>query len=370
MTTANERKILETADANAIARIAAQRGRKVAPVAAPVAAVVDVQAVAQTVAAADALPAMHDAMDEVLAAGIDLGRLEAMDFIATVANSASLAIYENVKKSKGWRLLRNPKSCDGRNFESLEEFCEVKLGKSYRRLQELSAAKGLIGQEAFEQAERLGLRQRDYNAIKTLPAPDQELVRRAVEEAQSRDEVLDLLQELAARHAKEKQTLAAEHQATQALLADKSEALLRRADEVERLQSDLRLIKTAPPDKVVQKLLEEAGIHLETAKGAIGGVVRASVQALMEHSFTHAGERGQAARQEAARMLGELMAELRKLRDEFAVPGVNAAIGAAAGNGARSSADERPEWQRWADQEEASAAATVAASATHDGAAQ
>lgn len=370
MTTANERKILETADANAIARIAAQRGRKPAPAAAPVAAVVDVQVVAQAVAAADALPAMHDAMDEVLAAGIDLGRLEAMDFVLTVSTSAIFAIYENVKKSKAWRLLRNPQSSDGQNFQNLDEFCQVKLGKSYKRLQQMAGNQAAIGQEAFEQAERLGLRQRDYNAIKTLPAPDQELVRRAVEEAQSRDEVLDLLQELAARHAKEKQTLAAEHQATQALLADKSEALLRRADEVERLQSELRLIKIAPPDKVAQKLLEEAGSHLETAKGAIGGVVRDSVRALMEHSFTHAGERGQAARQEAARMLGELMAELRKLRDEFAVPGVNAAIGAAAGNSAGSSADERPEWQRWADQEDASTAATVAANAAHDGAAQ
>ncbi|HRL97759.1 MAG TPA: hypothetical protein PLM12_11390 [Comamonas denitrificans] len=222
-------------------------------------------------------------MDEVLAAGIDLGRLEAMDFVATIANSAILAIYENVKKSKAWRLLRNPESGDGRHFESLDEFCEVKLGKSYKRLRELTFNRNLIGQEAFEQAERLGLRQRDYNAIKALPAPDQELVRRAVEEAQSRDEVLDLLQELVVRHAKEKEQLQAEHQATSDLL-DKR-------DEVERLQTELRQIKLA--GKATQKLLDEAGEHLNTAKGAIGGVVRASVQALMAHSLEGSGAEGQ-----------------------------------------------------------------------------
>ncbi len=86
------------------------------------------------------LAVAHEAMDEVLAAGIDLGRLEAMDFVATVANSAILAIYENVKKSKAWRLLRNPKSGDGRQFESLDEFCEVKLGKSYTRCNGVSLA--------------------------------------------------------------------------------------------------------------------------------------------------------------------------------------------------------------------------------------
>ena len=106
----------------------------------------------------------------MLAAGIDIGRLEALEFMATVANSAILPIYENVKKSKAWRLLRNPKSGDGRHFESLEEFCEIKLGKSYKRLHELTLNRNVIGQDAYEQVERLGLRQVDYSGIKGLPA--------------------------------------------------------------------------------------------------------------------------------------------------------------------------------------------------------
>ena len=283
----------------------------------------------------------HQQMDEVLAAGIDLGRLEALDFVAVTANTAMLAIYENVKKSKAWRHLRNPE--DGRNghFESLEEFCEIKLGKSYKRLRTLAAQKNLLGQEAYEQAERLGLRDVDYNAIKALPAPDQELVRRAVEEAQSRDEVLDLLQELVVRHAKEKEHLQAEHQATRDLLDVKSDALQSRLDEVERLQTELRQIKLA--GKATQKLLDEAGKHLNTAKGAIGGVVRASVQALMAHSLEGSGAEGQdrtLARQEAARLIADLEDALRRLRDEFAVPDA-------------APANTTPAWQQWADAQDA-----------------
>lgn len=147
--------------------------------------------------------------DAILAAGIDIGRLQALDFVATVANSAIIPIYENVKKSKTWRFLVNPNSSNGSKFTSLDEFCEVKLGKTYGRMQHLVANRNLLGQEAFEQAEKLGLRQVDYNAIKALPQPDQELIRQAVEESSSRDEVLGLLQELAAKHAKEKQELSA-----------------------------------------------------------------------------------------------------------------------------------------------------------------
>lgn len=146
----------------------------------------------------------QDEIDEVLAAGLDIGRIEALDFILTVGNAALLAAYDNIKKSKGWRFIRNPKNSHGENFSSLEEFCEIKLGKSYKRLQAISSNRDLLGQEAFEQAEKLGLRQRDYNVIKALPAPDQELLRRAVEEEDSRDAVLDLMQELAERHGRER----------------------------------------------------------------------------------------------------------------------------------------------------------------------
>ena len=172
--------------------------------------VLNPNAVANIKKAQDAVARLDQEADEILAAGIDLGRLEALDFVVTVTSSAILPIYENVKKSKAWRFLRNPKSGHGAHFESLEEFCEVKLGKSHERLRKIMANRNLIGQEAYEQAERLGMHQRDYNAIKALPAPDQELMRRAMEEAKSRDEVLDLLQELAARHAKEKEASAEE----------------------------------------------------------------------------------------------------------------------------------------------------------------
>ena len=104
----------------------------------------------------------------MLAAGIDIGRLEALDFIAVTANIAALSIYENVKKSKAWRHLRNPQSAVHGNFESLEEFCQVKLGKSYRRLQTIASQRNALGQDAYEQVERLCLREVDYNAIKSL----------------------------------------------------------------------------------------------------------------------------------------------------------------------------------------------------------
>jgi hypothetical protein len=257
--------------------------------------------------------------DEAFAAGVDLGRLEALDFIATVANSAILPIYEKVKKSKAWMHLRNPQSSNGSNFESLEEFCQIKLGKTYGRLQHLVANRNLIGQEAFEQAERLGLRQVDYNAIKTLPAPDQELVRRAVEDAQSRDEVLDLLQELAARHAKEKEAL------TQQVEEGKLEhaAVVKRLEVVteqkEKAEARAARIAVMKPDEAFTELKTEATRVNSDALGAIRGGVRQVLVKLAE--APEGGEQSIF----AASLIGELQAELNALREEFGLPDIASA---------------------------------------------
>lgn len=273
-------------------------------------------AAVERIEAAQNVALSHDQNDAVLAAGIDLGRLEALDFLAVTANTAMLAIFENVKKSKAWRLLRNP--APGRNgqFESLEEFCEIKLGKSYKRLRTLSAQKNLLGQDAYEQAERLGLRDVDYNAIKTLPAPDQELVRRAVEDAQSRDEVLDLLQELAGRHAKEKEALTKEAAEARAEKQAVEKVLQTKNQQIDKLQ----LVQVLPPEELYYEIKKKASAVSNDALGAVRGGVRQALIAVKD-----APGEGPSKTVFMAAMVGQLQAEINALREEFNLPDVSTA---------------------------------------------
>lgn len=237
------------------------------------------QAEQAVVQAQEAVSRLDAEADEILAAGIDLGRLEALDFVLTVGTSALLSVFQNVKKSKAWRLLRNPKSSHGENFTSLDEFCDVKLGKSYKRLQALSGNLNLIGQEAFEQAERLGLHQRDYNAIKALPAPDQELVRRAVEEAQSREEVIDLLQELAVRHAQVNEAAAEEKKQLQQDHEYASEQLEKERIRADKAEKKLRAggLKARPLDEQVTPFQEE----ISARQGLMEKGIAAHIEAIL-----------------------------------------------------------------------------------------
>ena len=264
-------------------------------------------ALATLEAAPRQLAVANEAMDEVLAAGIDLGRLEALDFVLTVSTTAILPIYENVKKSKAWCLLRNPQSADGQHFESLEQFCTVKLGKSYARLRELASNSRTLGEEAFEQAERLGLHQRDYNAIKALPAPDQELVRRAVEEATTREQVLDVLHDLAARTVQREAALQTELQDAR----DQAEELAASKKVVEGTVADLRKqarrLAQATPDEVAADLRAQVMEVVKTIEADLRGPLADGLEQLM----THGEETGHG---QLAWVKGQLEAVLDRLK--------------------------------------------------------
>ena len=276
-------------------------------------AVVDVLEKAQDAALS------HPQVDRVFALGVDIGRIQSMDFVATVALSVMLSVYENVKKSKAWQEMRNPKSATHGAFESLEEFCEDKLGKSQRRIQTLIQNRDTIGQDAYEQAESLGLRQVDYNAIKALPAPDQELIRQAVG-SQSRDEVLDLLQELAARHATEKKALSAKLAESSQELATKQKRIGTYHDRVVALQDELDELKDAPegtppliaatdwPD-AFKVLMDQAHFAEKNIKIQMGSLAAISQEALKPEA---AGPDEEASLNRAREVLAEQLMAIHK----------------------------------------------------------
>lgn len=221
--------------------------------------------------------------EEIINAGIDLGRIEALDFMATIANSSIIAIYERIKKSKAWKHLRNG---DGRHFESLEEFCEVKLGKSYRRMRELLANRNLIGQEAFEQAEKIGLRQSDYRVIKSLPAPKKEIIKEALADGADLETVTSALHRLIEEDQHEIDTLTQKVEDIQADLEASREAVAKRDEKVRSLEEELnkKRLTLIPPDEEGQQIREEASRIAYTAEAEIRGNLRLAFQELEKHA--------------------------------------------------------------------------------------
>ncbi|AMK09626.1 hypothetical protein [Pseudodesulfovibrio indicus] len=206
----------------------------------------------------------------------DLGRLDATLFYANVADSMLVQIFEKVKKEKAYKKLHyHDESGNLRQFQTLEEFCGAKLGKSYRRLQELSGHMQALGADLYEAAERIGFRNRDYRALKALPEAEQAIVKQAIE-SESKEEVLTILEDLAARNQaereaarKEREDLAADHEARGKLLEDKSQRLAKTEEELYRLKSlpkdadlELRLAREAEAVQAMEKAYMAALVGL------------------------------------------------------------------------------------------------------------
>ncbi len=168
-----------------------------------------------------------------------LGAIEAMDFLRRVGDKAIAEIFTNLQKTKAYVGLPY-KDVDGnlRHVGDFEEFCRVKLGKSYSRCHELSMNLHTLGPEVYEQSEKLGLRNKDYRALNALPADDQEIIKQAITETNSREEVIDLIQEMAARHFSEKELAAKKITDLEADLAAKQSRLERDAARINSLEDE------------------------------------------------------------------------------------------------------------------------------------
>lgn len=260
-----------------------------------------------------------------------LGNIEAAQFSALCAQKVIVEVFIKLKKNKAYKAIYiKDDSGNTRRCADLEEFCERFLGKSIRAVQELVQNYHLIGADLFEHAERLGFQRNDYRALKALPAEDQDVIKQAMQ-ADDRDQVLDLLQELAARHASEKAALTAE--ATEAKETAEARDQVVKAKEakittLEEANHKLkRRIQKMTPDEVGEQLRDEVGQFAFAAEAEILGNLRAGFQALADHAETSNCTHENF----MSGCLAQIEGALLTIRNEFNVK-------------ARPDADQRPDW--------------------------
>lgn len=226
---------------------------------------------AVTLAEEQAVRTVEAASMNAVELGKLIGRIEAAHFSATVSERIIAEAFNQIRNGKQYKGLPYT-AADGKTetVSDLEQFCEVFLGKSVRRCRQLADNLALLGPELYEQAEKIGLRARDYQALKALPQEEQAIVKQALT-SESREQVLDLLQDMAAKHAKEKESAQAKLDAAQKQLADaqatleaKDQLLTTRNKKLDELTVELKKRDTRSPEeaeaqrqRVERELLEQ-----------------------------------------------------------------------------------------------------------------
>ncbi len=246
MTTANERKILDTAHANAIASIASERGRKPGAAAQAVATTNIDTVLAQDLQVADALTAAQaaygqerDLLNQLL------GQAQMADAFSKFSKTVLTSKLAFVKEHKLYQQLRGQRGPSGLELKGTwEEFCGL-LGVSDEKVNQDIANLRTFGEEALESMSRMGIGYRELRQYRRLPE-DQKQALIEVAKAGDKEGFVELAEEIIAKHAKEKEQLAAQAQADRAALEAKDRVLADNATKINEQDVEIELLKNAP----------------------------------------------------------------------------------------------------------------------------
>ncbi len=223
---------------------------------------------AELLAAQNTMTAVDAAVLDVADLYKALGRIEMGHFLQQVQDVVIAKAFVQIKSDKKYKhLTYRDESGNVKRFQTLEEFCERTFGKSYRRINELANNLHTLGGDLYEAAEAIGFKARDYQALKALPQDEQEIVKTALA-AESKDQVLDILQDLAARHQSERAAAKKEAEDLKADLDARDKLLTDRSEKLDKVSLDLEKLKSLPPNKRARLQLEQEQAAAERINAA------------------------------------------------------------------------------------------------------
>ncbi|EBA9494602.1 hypothetical protein CEZ52_23285 [Salmonella enterica] len=212
-----------------------------------------------------------------------LGQAQMADAFAQFSLTVRTSKLAFVKENKLYRALKGKKTPDGQELSGTwDEFCRL-LGKSSQHIDEELLNLRVLGEEALESMSRMGIGYRELRQFRRLPE-DQKSALIEVAKEGDKTALLELAEEMIAKHAKEKEDLKTDLEISRQTLAEKKDEISILKDQADELKAKLtRRATTETPD--------EEGQALETeATGSKSGVLSTLVnlkcgfEALAEHA--------------------------------------------------------------------------------------
>jgi hypothetical protein len=224
-----------------------------------------------------------DKFEAIEASGI----IKAANFSATVSEKLIVETAINIRNGKKYKgLPYKDKNGKVATVATFDEYCEVILGKSGRRVRELISNYNLLGAELYEQAELMGFGQRDYKALKALPADDKLIIAQAIE-SEDLDKALDLMQQLAAKHHREKETTEKQLAELTKDLASKDAVIQKRDQKLNEMDHELERLKLDTPvfahvnwPEAFKGYVEQVNFTRRNLKHAIGSLDVLRIEAM------------------------------------------------------------------------------------------
>lgn len=263
-----------------------------------------------------------------------IGMIKAFDFTQKLVTVTTLKAINEIKQSKQYKGLDiyNPQ---GKlvTVTTFRDFCEA-LGFSVEKIDQDLLNLNTLGESFLETSQRLGLGYRDLRKLRKLPEDARaEIVDAEYSESADKEELLEKIEELTAKHAQEKQILEGQLKQSHANYEAQSKVLKNKNDRINQLDIELEKkknhINTLSPDEKGGLLRKETSQLVYNAEA----ILRGQVWKAFETLDSHTQESGIDHKQFMVGTLAEIELVLNELRTAFNLPRL-------------ADGDNRPEWLR------------------------
>ena len=263
-----------------------------------------------------------------------IGMIKAFDFTQKLVTVTTLKAINEIKQSKQYKGLDiyNPQ---GKlvTVTTFRDFCEA-LGFSVEKIDQDLLNLNTLGESFLETSQRLGLGYRDLRKLRKLPEDARaEIVDAEFSESADKEELLEKIEELTAKHAQEKQILEGQLKQSHANYEAQSKVLKNKNDRINQLDIELEKkknhINTLSPDEKGGLLRKETSQLVYNAEA----ILRGQVWKAFETLDSHTQESGIDHKQFMVGTLAEIELVLNELRTAFNLPRL-------------ADGDNRPEWLR------------------------
>lgn len=244
-----------------------------------------------------------------------LGQAQMADAFEQFSRTVRTSKLAFVKENKLYRNLKGKKTPNGSEFSGTwDEFCNV-LGISVDKADLDIANLTAFGEEALDSMSRMGIGYRELRQFRRLP-DDQKSALIEVAKEGDKTALLELAEEMIAKHTKEKEDLKTDLEISRQTLAEKKDEINILKDQTDELKARLtRRATTETPD--------EEGQALETeATGFKSGVLSAliNLKCGFEALAEHAERTGISHTHIMAGLLDDIEARVVDMRQQFDLP--------------------------------------------------
>ena len=207
-----------------------------------------------------------------------IGALKAFAFTKKLLTVSELKLLAEVKETKEYKGLQVI-GTDGKllTVSNFADFCDH-LGLSHQHVDENIRNLSTFGEDFLETSQRMGLGYRDLRKLRKLPEAEQELIINGeAVKAEDKESLIDLIEEMSVKHAKDKATLQKKLETTESELAKR----------IKDLESEARAKDTvlANKDRKINELDAQLTIRKDISQHHI---VQAEVEAHINDELAQA----------------------------------------------------------------------------------